>query len=179
MTEIWKPVVGYESQYQVSSLGNVKSLNKGMLMSPSTTPNGYSIINLSNNGRRKCFAVHRLVAQAFLSNYNDSLEVNHKDENKANNSVENLEMCTRLYNMRYGTGIIRHAESKRANNHRKVLQYDLDGGLIKEWENARIASETLGISHANIIVACRGYYTKNSRKYPVKSAYGYVWRYAN
>lgn len=165
MTEIWKPVVGYESQYQVSNLGNVKSLNKGILMSPSTTPNGYSIINLSNNGRRKCFAIHRLVAQAFLSNYN--------------NSVENLEMCTRLYNMRYGTGIIRHAESKRANNHRKVLQYDLDGGLIKEWENARIASETLGISHANIIVACRGYYTKNSRKYPVKSAYGYVWRYAN
>lgn len=143
MTEIWKPVVGYESQYQVSNLGNVKSLNKGILMSPSTTPNGYSIINLSNNGRRKCFAIHRLVAQAFLSNYNDSLEVNHKDENKA-------------------------------NNHRKVLQYDLDGGLIKEWENARIASETLGISHANIIVACRGYYTKNSRKYPVKSAYGYV-----
>ena len=72
MTEIWKPVVGYESQYQVSSLGNVKSLNKGILMSPSTTPNGYSIINLSNNGRRKCFAIHRLVAQAFLSNYNDS-----------------------------------------------------------------------------------------------------------
>lgn len=100
MTEIWKPVVGYESQYQVSNLGNVKSLNKGILMSPSTTPNGYSIINLSNNGRRKCFAIHRLVAQAFLSNYNDSLEVNHKDENKANNSVENLEMCTRLYNMR-------------------------------------------------------------------------------
>lgn len=49
MTEIWKPVVGYESQYQVSNLGNVKSLNKGILMSPSTTPNGYSIINLSNN----------------------------------------------------------------------------------------------------------------------------------
>ena len=167
MIEIWKPVVGYESQYQVSNLGNVKSLNKGILMSPSTTPNGYSIINLSNNGRRKCFAIHRLVAQAFLSNYNDSLEVGHKDENKANNSVEN------------GTGIIRHAESKRANNHRKVLQYDLDRGLIKEWENARIASETLGISHANIIVACRDYYTKNSRKYPVKSAYGYVWRYAN
>lgn len=165
MTEIWKPVVGYESQYQVSSLGNVKSLNKGILMSHSTTPNGYSIINLSNNGRRKCFAIHRLVAQAFLSNYNDS--------------VENLEMCTRLYNMRYGTGIIRHAESKRANNHRKVLQYDLGGDLIKEWENARIASETLGISHANIIVACRGYYTKNNRKYPVKSAYGYVWRYAD
>lgn len=124
MTEIWKPVVGYESQYQVSNLGNVKSLNKGILMSPSTTPNGYSIINLSNNGRRKCFAIHRLVAQAFLSNYNDS--------------VENLEMYTRLYNMRYGTGIIRHAESKRANNHRKVLQYDLDGGLIKEWESGRM-----------------------------------------
>lgn len=124
MTEIWRPVVGYEGQYQVSNLGNVKSL------------------------RRKCFAIHRLVAQAFLSNYNDSLEVNHKDENKA-------------------------------NNHRKVLQYDLDGSLIKEWKNARIASETLGISHANIIVACRGYYTKNSRKYPVKSAYGYVWRYAD
>lgn len=107
MTEIRKPVVGYESQYQVSDLGNVKSLNKGILMSPSTTPNGYSI------------------------------------------------------------------------NHRKVLQYDLDGGLIKEWKNARIASETFGISHADIIAACRGYYTKNSRKYPVKSAYGYIWRYAN
>ena len=60
MTEIRRPVVGYEGQYQVSDLGNVKSLNKGILMSPSTTPNGYSVINLSNNGRRKCFAIQMI-----------------------------------------------------------------------------------------------------------------------
>ena len=91
MTEIWKPVVGYESQYQVSSLGNVKSLNKGILMSPSTTPNGYSIINLSNNGRRKCFAVHRLVAQAFLDTPPGLLStIKHVNGDKSDNSVSNL-----------------------------------------------------------------------------------------
>lgn len=55
-------------------------------------------------------------------------------------------------------------------------QVSSSGDLIKEWKNARIASETLGISHANIIVACRGYYTKNNRKYPAKSAYGVCFR---
>lgn len=176
MIEIWKPIVGYEDLYQVSSLGNVRSLRRGTIMSPSIAPNGYLIITLSNGGKRS-FGVHRLVAQAFLPNYSDTLEVNHKDEDKANNCVDNLEMCTRLYNIRYGTGIDRHSKSKRTNNHRRVLQYYPSGELVKEWENARVVSETLGISHANIIVACRGYYTKNGKQYPVKSSYGYIWKY--
>lgn len=140
------------------------------------TPNGYLIINLSKNGK-KTFEIHRLVAQAFLPNYSDELEVNHIDESKTNNCVNNLEMCNRLYNVRYGTGIIRHAETRKFNNHRKVLQYNLNGELIREWENARIAANTLNINVANIMVACRGYYTKNGKQYPVKSAYSYIWKY--
>lgn len=178
MIEIWKPVKNYEHLYQVSNLGNIKSLRRNTIMSPATTPNGYLIVNLSNKGKRT-FGVHRLVAQAFLPDYDDNLEINHKDEIKTNNHVDNLEVCTRLYNIRYGTGIKKHANKKKAGNHRKILQYNLDGELIKEWENARTASETLGISHANLIVACRGYYTKNNKQYPVKSAYGYVWKYVN
>lgn len=106
--EIWKPVVGYEGLYEVSNLGRVRSLNyngtgtKGTL-SEATNKCGYKYLVLCNNGKRKHHLVHRLVAGAFLINPNNLPQVNHKDEHKDNNCIDNLEWCDNKYNNNYGT----------------------------------------------------------------------------
>lgn len=114
MTEIWKDIVGYEGLYQVSNLGNVKRLKgykgrgKGYiveehLIQPSINSRGYQNVILCKNGKTKTFAMHRLVAIAFLDNSDNLPQVNHKDEDKTNNCVDNLEWCDSKYNNNYGT----------------------------------------------------------------------------
>lgn len=123
MEEIWKDIAGYEGLYQVSNLGRVKSLDrtvqyfrngkletkifKSKIMKQNYTSAGYLMIYLRKDGKDKYNAVHRLVAQAFIPNPNNLPCVNHKDEVKDNNSVNNLEWCTHIYNCNYGTAIER------------------------------------------------------------------------
>lgn len=116
--EIWKDIEGYESLYQVSNLGNVKSLNynktkKERLLKLTKNKDGYLQVNLHKEGKAKIYRVHRLVALAFIPN-NDKTkdQVNHIDEDKTNNRVENLEWCTREYNHNYGTRTERMAKAK-------------------------------------------------------------------
>lgn len=101
--EIWKPVVGYEGLYEVSNLGKIRNIKLNKYKSPTKTSNGYMRIGLNKNGDGKLFFVHRLVADAFLSNPDNLPCINHKDEDKTNNSVDNLEWCDWLYNNNYGT----------------------------------------------------------------------------
>lgn len=123
MGEIWKDIRGYEGIYQVSNLGRVRSLDrhvdykwrdkvvtklfKGKVLRLSYTSDGYLMIYLRKDGEDKYYAVHRLVAQAFIPNPSDLPFVNHKDECKDNNQVDNLEWCTHIYNCNYGTAIAR------------------------------------------------------------------------
>jgi hypothetical protein len=113
-------------------------------------------------GNKKEMLVHRLVAKAFIPNPLNLNYVNHKDENKLNNNVENLEWCTAKYNTSYGKGAL-------ARNQR-VIQYDLQGNAIKIWESIKEASSSLGICYQSISAYCRN--TK-------KTAGGYAWTYAN
>ena len=128
--EIWRPVVGYEGLYEVSSLGRVRSLDryvkysngrinlhKGRILSPGKDTNGYLFVILTCNGKHKLIRVHRLVAQTFISNPDDLIEVNHKDEDKTNNSVDNLEWCDRKYNLNYGTARIRSRDTNIKNGY--------------------------------------------------------------
>lgn len=120
MEEVWKPISGYENYYEVSSLGRIRSVDRytkfvreGLLVNRKT--NGYLLsqtldgkgnylqVNLSKNGKSKSELVHRIVAKAFIENPNNLPEVNHKDENKTNNAVSNLEWCDHYYNNHYGT----------------------------------------------------------------------------
>ena len=112
--EIWRPIVGYEGLYEVSSYGRVRSLDryvkgksyrlhKGKVLSPGKNSRGYLSIVLSYNGKHKVITVHRLVAEAFLPNPDNLPEINHKDEDKTNNRVDNLEFCDHKYNVNYGT----------------------------------------------------------------------------
>lgn len=112
--EIWKDIIGYEGLYQVSSLGRVRSLDRydsrncfweGRILKLYTRKGGYLFVQLHLNGKGKNYLVHRLVAIAFIPNPDNLPEVNHLDEDKTNNRVENLEFCDRKYNINFGTRI--------------------------------------------------------------------------
>lgn len=99
--EEWKDIVGYEGIYQISNLGNVKSINKNSIMKPSKLPKGYLQIGLTKNGKRKYTSIHRLVAKTFIPNPNNLPCVNHKDCNTSNNNISNLEWVTHKENNDY------------------------------------------------------------------------------
>ena len=110
--EIWRPIVGYEGLYEVSSYGRVRSLDrydsnnhflKGRILKLCADKDGYLNVGLSSNNKVKKYKVHRLVAEVFIPNPNNLPQVNHKDENPSNNRVENLEMCDAKYNSNYGS----------------------------------------------------------------------------
>jgi hypothetical protein len=128
MKEIWKDIVGYEGRYQISNIGRVRRLAYAYIdtigryrYKPECivmcSPNkfGYIMVDLRVNHSRKRVYVHRLVAQAFIPNPNNLPQINHKDENKANNYVDNLEWCTHAYNQRYGLKNQRMVETRRKN----------------------------------------------------------------
>ena len=172
--EIFKDIKGYEGLYQVSNFGRLMNLNfrgtgKNKFMKPSKKNNGYFQVCLSKNGKRKMFLVHRLVAEAFIPNLENLPFVNHKDEDKTNNSVENLEYCTHEYNCNYGTRIERIVK-KQTNGERskKVLQFTLDGEFIREWISAA-ECERNEFNHSHIAACCRG---------KRKSHKGFRWEYA-
>lgn len=193
MNEKWKPVKGYEELYEVSNMGRVKSLNynhtgKERILKSCKNSAGYLIIELYKNGIGKCYTIHRLVAEAFIPNIDNLPDINHKDENKANNYVNNLEWCTTKYNINYGTAKTRIAEKmtgrKLTNEHIKkiaekntnnpkiskpVIGINKVSGLIVEFPSAREAERQTGINHGNIAQCCKGKY---------KSAGGFLWFYA-
>lgn len=174
MQEIWKPIKNYEGLYEVSNLGRIKSLGKKLyninknaynfyqyecIISPSTNK-GYLQVNLSKNGISKCFKVHRLVAIAFIPNPKKYPQINHKNEIRNDNRVENLEWCDCKYNNNYGKRNIKISK--------KVAQYTKEGLFVNEFKSCLEVEKQLGFSNGHISKCCLG---------KRKSAYGYCWRY--
>ena len=169
--EIWCPIKGYEGLYEVSDQGRVRSLKFGKerILSPGKLQNGYLRVNFCKNGEQKNLLVHRLVAQAFIPNPDNLPQVNHKDQDQENNSVQNREWCDGKYNINYGTCIKRVSEKLTNGKLSKpVLQYTKSGEFVREWKSARDVQRTIGYFHNYISNCCNGRY---------KSAYGYVWKY--
>lgn len=147
--EEWRDIEGYEGRYMVSNKGNVFSLLRDKLMKPVKCRKGYLRVGLRDEeGARKSHGVHRLVAQAFIYNEYNKPQVNHIDENKENNSAENLEWVTNLENCNHGTKIQRTmlAVSK------PVLH--VKDGEYTEYINAVEASNATGTSKATIRHQC-------------------------
>lgn len=152
--EIWRDCKGYEGRYQVSNMGRVWSVKAQKYLTPQTTNTGYLEVMLKAiNGKYKHELIHRLVALAFLDNPNGFPQVNHKDENKANNCLENLEWCSCKYNTVYSVG-----KSVRCIEKNKV------------FDCAATAQKELKIDSSSIHKCCKGIR---------KTAGGYHWEYSN
>lgn len=167
--EEWRDIIGYNGKYQVSNLGNVRSVNR--ILKKQLDRYGYFFVHLSLNNKSKCKKVHRLVAESFIPEYSELLQVNHKNEIKTDNRVENLEMCDNRYNCNYG--------SRKTALAKTVIQETLNGEFVREWESTNQIERELGFKH-NIISSCcighqKDYHT--GKVYPVHSAYNYKWRY--
>lgn len=174
----WKDIKGYEGKYQVSNLGEVRSLNYGgtnntKIMKSRTDCKGYKRIQLSKNGKPKTYKVHRLVAIAFIPNPNSLPQVNHKNEVKDDNRASNLEWCTNKYNCNYGTRSRRQGESiKGVNNSqaRKVMLVNTG----KIFNTVTEASNKYNVHRSAIAKCCRGEY-----KFAGKDEEGnkLIWKY--
>lgn len=171
--EEWRPVVGAEENYIVSNLGNVASLNynhtgKCRFLKQSIS-GGYQRVSINKDGKHLSVKVHRLVAEAFLPNPENLPQINHKDENKLNNVVWNLEWCDSHYNINYGTGLKRRAKARVENGKGKaVKQIDKSGNTISSFTNVASAARKTGISRSSIFKTLTG---KN------KTAGNYKWEY--
>lgn len=165
--ENWKEIEGY-TDYMVSNLGRVKSLkfSKEKILKSSKLNNGYLFVNLCKDGKYKPYLIHRLVAQAFLPNPDNLPQVNHRNENKTDNRVENLEYCNSQYNNNYGTRNERVIKSLSI----PILQFNLDGELVRKWNSITQVERELGFDKGNISRSCK-------QQYGFKSAYGYKWCY--
>ena len=176
--EFWKPILNYEGLYEVSNWGRVKSIRFGKerILKPGINKGGYFFVVLYKNGKKKIHLVHRLVVEAFLEIPEELkhlkgtryLQANHKDENKQNNVVSNLEWCSSSYNINFGTRNKRVA-AKNTNGKRSkpVLQYDLNGNLIKEWKSISECGRN-GYNQGHVAECC------NSKR---KTHKGFIWRY--
>lgn len=171
--ESWRDIIEFEGLYQVSNQGRVRSIKGGRIRILTLTPNSpqgitsYYKVVLYKNGHYKSKWVHRLVAEAFIPNYNNLKEVNHKDENGLNNSVGNLEWCSHRYNNIYGT----KNERASAKLSKAVRQYDLQGNYIRTFNSAKEACEFLNVSinnRDNISKVCTGIR---------KSCLNFIWKY--
>lgn len=180
MREVWKDIALSGGAYQISNYGRVKSVERvtengravrERILKTRFNKRGYEYVNIQVQKRRKAIKIHREVAKAFLDNPNNYIEVNHKDENKRNNSVENLEWCNRAYNANYGTASKRAAASRLKKHVLQIDQFALDGTFVKRWTtpNSIEVEHKKAMRATNIIACCRGRY---------KTSYGYVWKYA-
>ena len=171
--EIWKDIKGFEGLYQVSNLGRVKSLEridarghrlKEKILKPRANHKGYYQVGLCKNSKVRFYFVHRLVWLVFNGQIPENMQVNHINEIKTDNRPVNLNLMTPKENTNWGT------RNKRSTKKRSkvVLQFTLDGILVKEYPSTKQVERETGFANQYISACCNGKY---------KAAYGYKWKY--
>ena len=152
MIEIWKDVKDYEGLYQVSNLGRVKRVKTGRVLKPSKHTEGYSMISLYKNSIKSTKKIHRLVAQAFISNTDSKSQVNHIDEDKTNNRVNNLEWVTSKENNNHGTRTERMAKTKSI----PIIATDLTTDESTDFNSGKECARQLGLHKQHITDVLKG-----------------------
>lgn len=186
MEEVWKDIDGFQGCYQVSNLGNVRSIDRyvrcgengiklqlGKSIKQSKNKYGYMQVRLSNGRKNKfSYTVHRLVAIAFIPNDNNYDQVNHIDGNKQNNYVENLEWCNNSYNQihAYKTGLQDRNKYYAGRKRRKVAKLSKDLRILDIYETVTQAAKENGIYESYVDRVCL-----KQRE----TSYGYKWCFAN
>lgn len=173
MDEIWKDVSEFGDIYQVSNLGRIKNAKSDIILSQyiNKARGGYHQVSFTYHGKHYTRYVHRVVAKAFIPNPDNLPEVNHKDENKSNNNVNNLEWCTSKYNIHY-SGIpqktIPYLIAYSNQLKKPVCQYTKDGVLVNKFDGVREAERVTGLYSNSISKCCLG-----------KQEYvgNFIWRY--
>ena len=185
MEEIWKPVkyinkegeiFDYSGLYEINSNCDIRVIprlgtkkKEPYLIKRYIDKRGYEYCVLSKNNEKQTFKLHRIGMSSFNpEGWFKGAEVNHKDENKRNNNIENLEWCTSEYNHNYGTRNIRASLSIKIKKYKPVLQYDNQNNIIKEWPSGIEIKNQLGFSQSAISQCCNG---------KLKTAYGFIWKY--
>lgn len=176
MEEVWADIEGFEGLYQVSSEGRVRSLDrearhwqggvrivKGKEMKPEMNNRGYLQINLSKEGKKRRLYVHRLVWMTFNGTIPDGLQVNHIDEDKTNNKLENLNLMTPKQNSNWGTRNERFAKAQS----KPVVAFDKGENVVFEFSSANDAGRN-GFNRRHLLACCRG---------ERKTHRGYSWKY--
>ena len=174
--EIWKDIPNYEGLYQASNLGRVKSLErsyrrKEKILKPGINQYGYYQVALCKQSIVKRYLVHRLVWEAFNGTIPENMQVNHINEIKTDNRLENLNLMTAKENSNWGSRNERM--TKKLINGKKskpVLQFTLDGIFVKEYPSAHQVERELGFYQGNIVNCCNG---------KRKTAHGFKWKYKN
>lgn len=199
--EEWRDIKGFEGYYKVSSKGQIISIERKdknnhirqqRIIKQRYDKYGYLFVCLCKDGNAKYYKVHRLVASAFIPNPKEYPQVNHKDESKDNNDVNNLEWCDAKYNSNYGNRNLlisksktgkpvpklqgkgnhffgKHFSGEKSPSAKKVAQYSLNGEYIKTYPCMNEAGRNTGIHSSAISMCCRG---------KRKSSGGYIWKYA-
>lgn len=175
--EIWRDIPGWEGFYQVSNKGNVVSLNynrtgQRRLRIPRIGKGGYLYVVLHKNGVSKTMKIHRLVAITFIPNPNNLPQINHKDENKLNNNVENLEWCDSSYNNKYGSRprkvLDAHKRNGSSKSERPVVKIDRSGTIVDEFISISDAARRSGVRRESLRDCVLG------RQH---TCVGYFWKY--
>ena len=178
-TEIWKPVVGYEGMYEVSSYGRVKSFkprSNGKILKGKIDKGGYLLVILCKDKKQTTYKVHRLVAEHFIPNPQNKPCIDHINTVRTDNRVENLRWATYKENGNNPltkTKQRRMLKGKYGKEHpasKPIIQYDKDGNFIKEWDSITEAAKELGVNGGNITLVCQ-------EKLYHKTAYGFIWKY--
>lgn len=158
-----KPIPNYEKQYLISKDGDIYSIRRKKFLRHRISKFGYARVILKVNKVSKHYFVHRLVAETYIPNPHNLPQINHKDENKLNNNVNNLEWCTSSYNINYGS-----RNAKLSAKSKTVYQYDENHNLIASYKSCMEASKITGFDFSYLYASCR-----NKTK-----SYGYFWSYS-